>query len=831
MPPRRAPKQTTRAASPKPARPAASGVPVFPKLHPIVGDALIILILFLLLVFVYRGFIIEGKVAVSADTLIQGAPFDQFVRLCAETYHTPPLWYPNIFSGMPFQASGTYQHLQYTYEGLLRRILPDVLFDGLHGRVTFHLMLGGVSMLLLARALSLSRAAGFIAAAAFLLNGHVIGTEHVNRLASFMHIPLIFFAAYRLFERRNVLYTVLLGGAFGSQLGSYHPQIAYYTGMMIGLFVVYTIIADVREKKSVRLILVNVALFAVAIGLAIGMAAVMVLPMREYVQYSARSLSVGGSSVNVPFATSWSFPPMEVLTFILPSFAGFGKETYWGEMPFTDFPNYLGIVVVLLAVIGLFFRRNRTTIFLTLLALMALLVSFGKYTGPLSTLMLQSLPYFAKFRAPVMILILLQFAVAVLAGYGTDAIAALVASPHKKEVTPSRLPRWLGVLAASLIVIALILTLTESSFQSAMAGVYSRADAAHGDRDVFVKNPDLHAQVNAERFTMFFNDLWKMALLFAGTAGLVIAYATRKVGHTLLTLGLAGLAGLDLLLVDVRLVNPQYEKGSVEAYYTQREDEVIKTLKRDTDLFRVFPVENFGTNEYGYYGIASIGGYHAAKLGIYQELLEAVGLNSLAVLNMLNTKYLISRQPLASPVFKPVVDTPEAKLYQNMRALPRAFLVDRVKVIKDKKTIFEELKGPTFDPSTYAILEEPLPLTLGSNDSATVRVTRNIPNRIDLAATATAPCLLVLSEVYYPAGWAAQLDGQPAKIYKTNYALRSVVLPAGRHTITFEFNPRSFTTGLRVTQAASLLVLVVLCATGIQRGIRDSGYGVRGKQT
>ena len=157
-----------------------------------------------------------------------------------------------------------------------------------------------------------------------------------------MHIPLVFLAAYRVFERGRVYDGVLLGGALGSQLCSFHPQIAFYTAMLIGLYAVYAVTADLRGSTAVRTVLKKAALFTGGIGLAVAVAAVLVLPMQEYAQYSARSLSVGGSDVNVPFATSWSFPPIEILTFVIPSFSRFRRPPLLGRHAVYRFPELPG---------------------------------------------------------------------------------------------------------------------------------------------------------------------------------------------------------------------------------------------------------------------------------------------------------------------------------------------------------------------------------------------------------------------------------------------------------------------------------------------------------
>ena len=780
-------------------------------LHPAIRDALICFIFVVLGVFVYRAYIFEGKTDITPDIIGVGAPFDRFVQEYHDQYDESPLWYPHIFGGMPFQASGSYHHLQYSFEALVNAILPKGLVDALHGRYLFHLLLGAVSMFFLGRVLSLSRSACLVAASAFVFSSHMMGTEHENRFICFMHIPLVFLATYRVFDRGRLFDAVLLGGALGSQLCSFHPQIAFYTAMLIGLYAVYTLVHDFRDRKPVSMLLRNSALFTGGVALAVAIAAVLVFPLQEYAQYSVRGLSVGGSDVNVPFATSWSFPPLEVLTFIIPSFAGFGGPLYWGDMPFTDFPNYLGIVVLVMAVAGIVLNRSRMTLFLVIAAVLALLVSFGRHLPPVSYVMLNIVPFFGKFRAPVMILVLLQFAVALLAGYGVHALVERI------KAGKDNLRRFAGRLIAvvsGVLLLVLLLTMFESSFQSLMTGIYESADAAHGSRGALVSNPDYQSRINDTRFDLLMQDLWIMALFLCAAGGLI--FVTRR-NPALFVTGISVLLVVDLLLVADKLIDPQDDPTRIETYYSARQTEIVNAMQDDTGLYRILPVNEFNSNEYGYFGISTIGGYHPAKMGIYQELMDQVGFNSFPVLDMLNTRYLVSRQPLQGTELTSVVESEGGYLYRNETALPRAFLVDSVRVVSEKDAIFEAMRDPGFRPGEYAILEKPVGERFGPMGDSSVEITLHTPHRIEMAVDAAAPCLLVLSEIYYPAGWQATMDGQPAEILKTNYVLRSVAVPEGRHDVVMTFEPLSFTAGHLVSRIASTLVLAGLIAAGAMR--------------
>ena len=370
-------------------------------------------------------------------------------------------------------------------------------------------------------------------------------------------------------------------------------------------------------------------------------------------------------------------------------------------------------------------------------------------------------------------------------------------------------------MAGGVLLLTLVLTVFESSFQSFMTGVYVQADAAHGSRAGLLDNADYHARLNAMRFGLLMADLWVMTLFLCAAAALL--FATRKAAPALFAAGVSALLAVDLLLVATRVVNPEDDPARIQAHYAARENEIVKALEEDTGLYRILPLSEFSSNEYGYFGISSIGGYHAAKLGIYQELMDRVGFSSFPVLNMLNTRYLVSRQPLPESGLSPVAESDGGYLYRNDAALPRAFLVDSVQVVAGKDAVFEALNEPGFEPGEYAILEQPVREALGPLGESSVEITAHTPHRIEVAVEADAPGLLVLSEIYYPAGWSATIDGEPAEIYKTNYVLRSVAVPEGRHEVVMTFAPSSFATGLLVSRIAGTLVLAGLIAAGAMR--------------
>jgi hypothetical protein len=213
-----------------------------------------------------------------------------------------------------------------------------------------------------------------------------------------------------------------------------HVQIAYYTYLLIGLLFIFEAVHALRTGER-RTVLVNFGMLAAACIAAIGIAAVLIIPVREYAAFSIRGGGAQGG-LDYGYATGWSLHPKEMLTFVFPWAFGFGKATYWGSMPFTDYPNYLGAVTVVFCIIALFLVRERWKWFLVVTACAATLISYGRFFPVLYKPMFELLPFFNKFRVPVMVLITQQLALVVLMGMGIESFLARI-----KEGT---LPSWLN---------------------------------------------------------------------------------------------------------------------------------------------------------------------------------------------------------------------------------------------------------------------------------------------------------------------------------------------------------------------------------------------------
>jgi hypothetical protein len=573
----------------------------------------------------------------------------------------------------------------------------------------------------------------------------------------------------RLFERPNLLRFAVAALAMGAAFLANHPQIAYYEVIALGLYWLVTSLPRLRKAPREALSRGGLLIAVVVAGALV--AAVVYLPTQEYARYSIRGEGKG----SYDWATAWSFHPAEIITFAIPSFFGFGGQTYWGHMPFTEAPNYLGVTVLLLATAALRRPLGKVKVFLIATFVIALAVSFGKFVPLLYSPMYHLLPYFKRFRVPVLIHILCLFSAAVLAGLG------LREATQRKDGRKPMVP-WVIVTGAA----ALLLLVLPEPFKSLSSGTESGALAA-------------------QRHTMALGDAAKAFVLCLAMYG---ALGLRQ--RTLARVLPVALVILDLTWVNLKIAEPHYRSFDEGAYFA--ETPVVTYLKEQPGHFRILPVGGeLSGNRPMYYDLSSLSGYSPARLRVSSELLEPSMLAAPAVLNMLNCRYITSPRPLRHPpLWEEVLRDESAVVYRNDDALPRAWLVGQIEVMETREGMFGRLRDPGFDPSAAALLYEHVDLDVAMIVDGGVEVVAHTPNLIECETRSRAPTFMVVSEVYYPAGWRAYVDGEETPIYQVNHGLRGVALPPGEHRVTMEFRPQSYVAGRAVSLAAGGVLLACL---------------------
>ena len=594
-----------------------------------------------------------------------------------------------------------------------------------------------------------------------------------------------------------------------------------------GSYLVFTLIDDLRARQ-VKAGTVKALIVGGAMVLALAMSAYIYLSVYEYSQYSIRGggTTGAGGALSWEYATNWSWHPLELLTLLIPGFFGFQLPYYWGSMqPWTNSSVYVGVAPILMAVFAVLYRRTRLTWFLFGATVFVILLSFGRNLAFFYDLFFTILPFFNKFRAPAMILHLLAFTVPLLAAAG---IAAMVELRERKTSEKQSLRK--GLLTSLAITGSLLLlTLLFRSSLSDLFGssLFTRAgELAQLQSQYGARAQQVLAQLTTARFDIFWRDAIIFLLVAGVSIGVVFAYLERKLQATTAVGLLTAILVIDLFLVDTRLIKPEPSTAVEQGF---QPDATVRYLKEQPGLFRIFPLGNlFGDNTYAYHGLQSIGGYSPAKIKIYQTMLDSAMYRgsdprlplNYAVVNMLGVRYLLAPGTLPPGMFEEAHRDASRGIvtYVNPAALPRAFLVDTAVVASSDAEVFRRMNDPGFDPAHTAILQQALSAEIGPPDStSSVRVVEYRSRAITLEVVVSRTALLVLSEVYYPAGWAAFVDGAETPIYRTNSVLRSVVIPSGHHTVLFRFDPPLYRLGYTVTIAGWVVAgLLMVLPFGVQ---------------
>ncbi|MCK4578454.1 MAG: hypothetical protein KAU50_06670, partial [Candidatus Marinimicrobia bacterium] len=362
-----------------------------------------------------------------------------------------PTWMPWVFSGLPTVHSFTSVSALY----MPYLITKPLVGLGMPGFWVFllHLIFGGLGTYVLVRRLGGTFAAGLLSGSGFMLMPYtntMIVHGHGSQMMTLVYLPWVIWALVRLYEDRNLISTAWLTLLVGLMLQRGHVQIAYYALMLAGLMALVMIVRLYRDAdRGMTEAGKFTGTFALAMLLAFSLAAALFIPAMEYTPYSIRGAQAGGG-VGFDYATQWSFSLGESLTFIAPSFYGFGGVTYWGNMPFTDYPNYMGLLLLGLAIWAVYRRRDWLTLTLASASIIAFLVSLG-HNFFLYRLLYNILPFFNKFRVPVMILVIPQFSVAVLAGLGLDDLLKYMEARKPDEVRQFIIRLSIGVLGGGIL--------------------------------------------------------------------------------------------------------------------------------------------------------------------------------------------------------------------------------------------------------------------------------------------------------------------------------------------------------------------------------------------
>ncbi|MBD3367949.1 MAG: YfhO family protein [Candidatus Eisenbacteria bacterium] len=749
------------------------------------------IILVVALVF-FRRIVFFGEILTGGDVLAAAAIFEDYAleRMAAGEL---PLWNPFIFAGMPFFESMTWSAFVYpsywiwfVVERGIGIDLPRLFF------LFLHYLIAGFGTYFFLRSRNVSRTGAIIAGLGFMISPHLVGLAtigHGGKVLTAAYIPLVLMAAQRVLETGSRRWTAALALFGGLQFLARHVQVSYYTWMVVGLFLIYFLVAELRSGRRPAALGRPVGLLVAGVVLSAALAAVLLIPVRAYSEFSTRAAQGGGMGFEQ--AVMWSFHPTELMSFLVPSFHGLANDTYWGPMPFNQVSHYFGYSVLALAALAVGLRRNRDTRFLLLLFAMGVFLSFGRYIEPIYRLLYNVLPGFSRFRVPALFLLPAQFAAACLAGHGVHALLS-------KQRSRKTLIRWAVAVAAVGAVVGVATALSSGALSRSAASVLMAKHA--GVPASYLRELGSRAAAMAAR------DGWILVGIALATGGAVAAAATKKLRGWLALAALAAIVLVDVWIVDAHFMKSERMRP-LSSYYPS--NQAIEFIKRQSGTFRVAPLDqSFSSNTWMYHRIESVGGYHPAKLRLADDLINKAGLTNLKVMALLNVRYVVGPETLDHPAF----ETVSPGVHELTYTLPRAYLVGEARTSASDALALRELGVDSYDPLSYAIVQGELPGPVESAEGSTARIVSLEPHEIVVDASIRRPCLLVFSEIYYPPGWRATVNGEEAEIIRANYAFRSVWLPAGEHRVVLEHVAPDLRLGLILTIIAAVIIALLWLA-------------------
>jgi hypothetical protein len=688
--------------------------------------------------------------------------------------------------------------------------------------------------------------AGAIAFAFASYNIIIIEVGHITKAYVIAYMPLTIAGMMQLFKRKYLWGTILflLGIAFS--INNFHIQITYY--LMLFCFFIYAgyLIEKIREKEFKELGKIT-AIMVVCVLLA-------VLPNAQsmYLQWDLGKTSLRGatelttvakdgeqisSGLDKEYAFHWSYGKGELLTFLIPNIYGgssggmldrsseFAKTlrtlgyqvkkeiqapTYWGDKAFTSGPIYFGAVVCFLFILGMFVIKNRMkwyffagAVFLTFLAL-------GRNLDWFNAFIFHHLPFYNKFRTPEMALVIPGLVFPVIAFWG---LKNMVEGKVDEKLLKKGLI-WSLAITGGICLIIWWFPNAFFTFESNFDDKYQQMPWY----DALVHDRAHLASADAFRSLIFILLSAALTLVFILSKNKKRATLIVGAGFTILTLA-------DLWTVDKRYLNEKnFTAETVQTIY--KETIADKEILKDKDLsYRVLTLNNpFQETTVSYYH-HSVGGYHAVKLRRYQELIDhrltkeihtiiesfekqpvsleniQQSFSSTLSLNMLNTRY--------------VIYNPEQPPIKNSQAFGNAWFVSEVKIVENADAEIAALN--TIDPLKTAVTDKRFAGELSGfspspDSTATIVLDNYRPNHLIYTSKAASEQLAVFSEIYYHPGWNATIDGRPAPHFRADWTLRAMRIPAGEHTIEFDFRPEGYVMAAYISTYASFFMLLLIIA-------------------
>ena len=788
------------------------------------------LVVFVGLALIYCTPLMDGKVLQAGDVNNWKGVAEEAREYLEETGETT-FWTNSMFGGMP-----TYQITGATPSGKLRAFLENVAHLGFHGSyapvgiltaygIGFFLMLlcfGVNPWISIAGALALSLSSYFCL---------IIPAGHMTKASALGCLAPMIGGFYAIFRKRYRLGVPLLL-IYGIICVTLHPQMTYYTVMLLGVLGIAELYIHIRDKQWKDLG-VSMGVLALAVCLIAGTKVSWWQMNNEYLAETMR----GGHSeliknesedkkvgLDIDYATAWSYGKEETLTLLIPNYMGgasgydLGKDsqlekslkkigvpsgqargfcshapTYWGEKAFTSGAVYVGAIICFLFVLGLLIVPGPYKWALLIATLFSITLAWGRNMMGWTELFFNYFPMYNKFRAVESILVVAEITMPLL-GF----LAVMKLSEAGKD---ERQDKWMQ----KAILIAGGLTGAVCLFVALFGGGFNVTSSYDAQWKGQV-GEQIYEAILDQRHAMMQADAWRSLIFVLLGAALCLWYARpvkmdKGLGasqpKTLIFAGiLAVLILADMVPVDRRFFNNNnfVSQKDDKRYFAEQpwETQILQDKSLD---YRVF---NLAANTFNdartSYRLKSIGGYHAAKLRRYQDLIDAhISRNNWNVLNMLNTKYIITR---------------DGQVHLNPDAMGNAWFVDKVSFVETPDDESETLWKIDMRHEAVADKQFADVLAAQTEGSGSIVMTEYKPNKLSYRSASDAEKVAVFSEIYYPHGWHLYVDDQEVELGRVNYTLRAATIPAGTHQLRMEFVPDAM--GIDKLSLAAIILALLL---------------------
>lgn len=799
-----------------------------------------LLLLILILIMIFFSPIMFGDKTIQSGDLAQAKSLREYASKDRDTYS---LWNPYLFCGIPaVVTSASVRWFDLTSAAYsLTTIVTNSIAKDYNATFILSFVLLGFTAFFFMRELGLTRGVSLFTALVLVFSTGIMVLffiGHITKLKSLAVFPFILMLLFRFQKQIKLMDILLLILGMHLLALSAHVQIVFYFMLVTMVYFIYFFVRSfiTKDKFLQKQLLKSIGVFAVASVIALLMSFDTYSQIIDYKPYSTRGTQsitetkdTGAVQNNsYEYATNWSFSPGEIMTFIIPSYYGFGRSTYsgelsnnepvevntyFGQMPFVDSAMYMGIIIFALGLFALIVRRKEPIIqFFGSVIVLFIFLSFGKNFPLIYNLFYYYFPMFDNFRAPSMILHVVQIIFPILAGFGVMSIISL---RKKNNIKIENALKYSAITFAVICVFSLLLG-------DNLAGWFSQRVTDHA--------ASLGQSRESQTFTVlspYMSEMFKVDVniafgLLALVFGLSYAYAVSKINKDMLVIGMIVLALFDLFrignrgasYVDAKIVNEQFsEPEYISVIKRQNEKAPFRILNmRRTGMGSIYNNANFNA----YFLLEDFSGYSAVKPRSYQDFMDAVGPANFTLWRMLGVKYVVTDKPFPFEYFSQISTSPDSTTFvnRNEKALPRIYFVDNVEE-KSSVDIMSAVKSNSFDPKKLAFVEK-LDFKFDKGDSTNTSViTLYKDEHVIAEVNAAGNNFLFFGTTYLPE-WKALVDGNPTVIHKTNHGFQGIVVPKGKHRVEFIYEAKGFTIGkylsliLNVMLFASIIGLIVV---------------------